>query len=639
MLKTYFPIDQMKSYEFKINWAYLLTVAIFWLFAICGYPSGSKINETSLNVVIVLAYAYLVSNYNSSHFHSFFRVKLSTLPYVVAFTILAFTFSFDRLSQSLWGDQIYHANFASRHAQLFIYYAEADLPGIWSHIKNLQASHIVSAINLFLIFLLSIVFYILPKTIKWGKYYPLFIMVFVMFAVRHLVEHNHAFDGIDFPPGLNAFGIVDPHPLFRAFPLVFSTSFFGSADFGFRVISFIAYLLFLYFFFNKLKPVAGSGLAFCGMFAIATVPIFWSISYLVEQSIWSTIASSIIFTVLATSEKLEKEPVVPLVAIVILATLLRSPAFVGFIPVAFILIFKIYKKTLSNKNENLSLLVLLFLLIIVVAVSAARGSPATETLGVFEKWFFSLNNNIPAIADTSVLGLIPIFFIGKLLSFKSDKRVLVSLAAAVFLFVGTFLYYGPLIRELWGVSRYQAEIFIPLIVCGVTIYCLDANATKLRFTSLKFLPLLVFIAINLISLKNIDVRTFKPFVGAPPPTEGIKAEIEYPLKQVYKFAELNGLKNNLYYVGIYYGGFVSVLGGYSAKDYLSFSRLNLLYRNGWEVDSEKLNADSEIKAVVIEPEASFGVTDKLLALGWVKTCSFIHARSKHELILLRRKPN
>jgi hypothetical protein len=623
------------KHVFKVNWAWLLSIAIFWIFAICGYPSGSVINEIFLNIFILFSYAYLILNYDSTYFRTTFEVKFSSIPYLIFFAFLAILLSWDHLSQSLWSDQIYHASFAARHSQLFIYFAESRLPEVWPIIQNYPASYVVVAVNIFLLVLLTIIFHVVPK-INVSKYYLALVMLLIMVSIRHLVESTHAFDGLAFPSMLNAFGIVDPHPLFRSFPLVVTTSFFGGGDFGFRMASYIAYLLFLYFFFYRLKQVVDKSFALIATLAIGTIPIFWGISYLVEQSIWSTIASSVIFTILATSQKLEEEPIVPLVSIVILATLLRSPAFIGFIPIAFMFLFRIYRKTLQNKSENLSLVVLLLILIMVILVSVLRGSPATETVGILDKWRYSLNNNIPAIAAASVLGFLPLFFIGILLSFKSENRIVVSLAGAFFLVVGVLLYYGPLVRQSWGISRYQAEIFVPLIVCGISIYCVDINSYKLRFKPLKFLPIILLILVNVFSLKNIDSRTFKPFSDAPPPTEGIKAEIEYPLKQLYQYVESNGLKNNLYYVGIYYGGFVSALGGYSAKDYLSFSRLNQLYRNGWEVDSEKLNVDSEIKAVVIEPEASFGVTDKLLALGWVKTSSFIHERSKHELILLTR---
>jgi hypothetical protein len=139
----------------------------------------------------------------------------------------------------------------------------------------------------------------------------------------------------------------------------------------------------------------------------------------------------------------------------------------------------------------------------VILVSVLRGSPATETVGILDKWRYSLNNNIPAIAAASVLGFLPLFFIGSLLSFKSENRIVVSLAGALFLVVGVLLYYGPLNRQLWGISRYQAEIFIPLIVCGISIYCVDVNLYKLRFNALKFLPIFLFIVVNVFSLRVI----------------------------------------------------------------------------------------------------------------------------------------
>ena len=96
------------------------------------------------------------------------------------------------------------------------------------------------------------------------------------------------------------------------------------------------------------------------------------------------------------------------------------------------------------------------------------------------------------------------------------------------------------------------------------------------------------------------------------------------------------MESNTYYVGIYYGGFVSGLAGFTADQYIAFSRLNNLYRDGWNVNADFLDTDSNIEAVIVESDANSGVVDQLLLKGWKVKYFKSKSDLRHELILLIR---
>ena len=500
---------------FQLNWAMSLAIAIFWIYSISGYPNGSAISNSFLNLCIFCFFAFLVFNFNSDYFQSKFKFSLRLVNLTV-FVFFSFFVTWANLKQPLWGDQIYHASFAARHTQLFIYYSEHNAPYLWSLIRDISVKDLVQLINLLILGLVSFIFFVIPKIHFKHPTMLVMLMLFLLEAIRHYVGKNSLMDGIEYPAMLNSFGIIDPHPLFRAFPLVISSAIFGGADIGFRLAGFICFLLFLCFLFFKIKEVADSTASFLATISIGTIPIFWHVSYLVEQSIWAVLGSSLIFIALTTSKNLEKVQLIPLISVVIIATLLRAPAFLCIIPVIIIFVHKFYSGTLTDSSEKKSFATLLMLLTLVVIVSAVRGSPATETENAYGKWLFSLTNNISAIASVSIIGLFPLFFIGFFLKTHDKDRVIIFLAAISFITAALFIYYGPLIKQLWGVGRYQAEIFVPLIVGGVILYCREIAAAKRNNLTIK-LPLFFLIIINLFSFVTLDSRTVKYFADAPPP--------------------------------------------------------------------------------------------------------------------------
>ncbi len=614
------------TYQFNksisINWAALLCLAIFWLFALQGYPTGSIINNSLLNTLITLVYVYLLYNYSNPIFHTEYKVRLPCALTLIVIGGLVFL-TWRHLNQPLWGDQLYHARKASRLGILVIEKIQHLAPSLWQYLQNIPPGYIIRAVNFLLAASLLVMFFWLPKVIT-SRFGYIVVLTGALLVGRYVLPLVAG----SIPIGL----LAESHPIFRTFPLVVSSAFFGVSDFGFRIASFAGYIVFLLLVFLRLRVCSNLLMALLATASIGTIPILWHVSYLVEQSVWSTVASASIFVILYSSRKLEDVPLVPLTAFVILATLLRSPAFIAFIPIATVIGYRMIDGSI-NKSEKIPLFVLVATLAVFVVILALQGSPATETAGVFSKWIFVQTNNISAVAAVSVIGLLPLFFVGFVFRSIPVKRAVLMISVLIFFAACCYLYYASIGNALWGVSRYQAEMFVPLIAAGITAYCIDSRRIRNRISWLSVVPLAVLIAVNCFSIYVMDNRTYRPVEAAAPP---IKAEFEYPMNEAFGFIRANNLQRNTYYVGIYYGGFISVLRGYTASEYLAFSSLNERHRDIFKIDLDALNADSEIAAVIIESEYDLGAIDDLAKRGWQGRQDFIHQPTGRKMTVLTR---
>ena len=618
-----------------INWAMLLSFAIFWLWGVNAYPAGSSLNDFPVNAFIVFLFGYFVYNYFADNFRTTFNLDTKIISAFVVLSGLVVFLSWRHLVQPLWGDQIYHAQYAARHGQLAIFIINQSAPGLWMVVKDIPASTIIWAINFALVFIFGLLFILLPKYQATHRKTLVVLMLLMLVAARAIFTgESNIFYSVAEPVNLLHYD-WDSHPIFRLSPLLLSSTLFGVSDFGYRAAAFLGYLFFLLFVFTKLNIQVGWRVALSAVLALGTLPILWHVSYLVEQSVWSSLVSSIVFVMIFSTKKIKDIPLIPILTLVILATLLRSPAFVVFAPVAIVIAYRIIKGDI-NRIDRWPILILIATLMLFVLISALRGSPATDTEGYFSKWLSAQVNNIPSIAAVSVIGLTPFFLVGYALKLTRREHLITFGAILAFLGLSGFVYYAPVTKNLWGVGRYQAEMFVPLITAGIVAYSMSLAKNRPN-PWFSVVPLILIAAVNIFSLITLDTRSFRPFPENPTPGEAVKSEVEYPAKEAFKYIKDHKLQSNTFYVGIYYGGFVAVLRGYSVGEYVDFSRLNNRYRDGFSVNSESISADHEIKCVIVEPEASSGVIQALLDRGWKGREDFTHSRSGHKLTVLTRE--
>lgn len=627
---------------FSISWAGILAAVIYWLGGINSF-SGGGIKGDIVNLTLLLLFLYFLYQYHSPKFCTKITLDKKSLISFSLLTIILLLLSWGHLIQPLWGDQIYHANLASRQGQLIIFLMEKGSPNLWAWVKEWPAAMIVWSVNGFIVSLLGIFFIYLPRALKHSKK-ALMVVGAIFFIVSHyaIISSKGIFGGLSEPVFLLHYD-WDPHPTLRLLPLLISSTFFGTLALGYRAAGFVGYLLLLAFMFSRLRVRTSSLVAFLAVFAVATLPIFWHVAYLAEQSIWSTVAAAAIFIWIFSCEKLEEIPLIPIASLVLISLLMRTPALISIAPLFVLTVYMLIKRRVP-RNERTALILLYVLIALGLFVLISRGSPATEQISGLDKWILAFSNNIPAIAGASVLGLFPIFFIGFIFILRNQEDIVRLFLSMIFFALACAVFYIPVTTSLWGVARYQSEIFVPLVVAGVTAFCVNQfneefklKSANLRDISLAASPLLFLIVANLFSLSVFDQRSFMPFPNGPTPGGAIKTEVEYPMKAAFKFIRLNKLQKNTFYIGIYYSGYISSLMGMSASDYLAFSRLNSQYRDGFSVNASAINADQKIESVIIEPEADSGAIKALTDFGWKGRYEFSQKRSVHKLIILTRE--
>ena len=314
---------------------------------------------------------------------------------------------------------------------------------------------------------------------------------------------------------------------------------------------------------------------------------------------------------------------------------MRAPGFIVIAPCLILVIYRAYLKKISP-SEWREILILLTILLIFVLIGATRGSPATNSSFKLSTLTFFLDNNIFAIASSSVFGLTPLLFIGALFLLKDKLDLIKSGSVLVFVITCSIIYYLPVIKPLWGVSRYQAEIFVPIIIAGVIVILNSVHCIK-YFNIYTAIPVVFLILVNLTSLANFDSREFRLFPDNPTPNEAIKSQAEYPIQDAFNFVKHHHLQSEVFYIGIYYGGFVSSLNGLSALEYIKFSSLNSRYRDGFSVNPVLINLDPDIKCVVIESDADSSAVKMLEDFGWTGKYVFTQHGSTHKMIVLTRK--
>src|SRR3989339_1409771 len=149
--------------KITINWAALLAFSIFWLWGINAYPAGSALNNVPVNAFIIFLFGYFVYNYFSDNFQSTFNLDAKVISAFVVLSAIVVFLSWGHLVQPLWGDQIYHAQYAARHGQLAIFMMEHNTPSLWLRIKDIPAYTIIWTINFISVVVFGLIFIFLPK--------------------------------------------------------------------------------------------------------------------------------------------------------------------------------------------------------------------------------------------------------------------------------------------------------------------------------------------------------------------------------------------------------------------------------------------------------------------------------------------
>ena len=647
-----FCLDKLK-YNFdmpvRINWALVLAFVIFWSWGLFGFAAGFKLDYL-LSFIFVSFYAYFLAQISNPNYTTVHRFHIYPL-FTVVFLGLALAFTWSNLTDGLYCDQIYHSSSAFRHSQLLLTFINFKLPWLWQSLKGLPVSWVLWSMNLTLFVFLAVLFYLLPRILFRHKILFLVTMILVIVVIRIIVTSPQFFLHAASPEFRTNF-LTDPHPPFRTFPLWLFGVLFSPGVLSFRICGFLAYLFFLLVLNSLLVRKTSFSRACLATTAVGTIPILWHVSYLVEPSIWAAICSSLIFILLYVREYPAMGLYVALLCLLIIATMMRAPAFLGSIPVMGLLIFDLIMGMALQKRHWVQLTALLVFFFFIVTITVSRGSPAIEADGSsLTRSLNAIINNVQSVKAVDAVGLFPFFFVGVLFVPETWRKLVVVVSALIFVAATYFVYYGPVKEGLWGISRYQAEISVPIICLSVVAYSLSDGMprrgfsltfdriSKIKPSSVAIILLLGALTVNnVFSILTIDPIDH-PVLKTPGRHEAVKSQIEYPYTEATTYLTQQGLLGNTYFITeCYYGPFVGVLHGFSTEAYVQFKELYKNYRPSRWDDLNGLTLDKRVKAILIEGSASNSEQMKmeLCSLGWGVSKEFTNERSRKKLYVMIR---
>lgn len=638
-----------KRRSLTVNLAAIAGMSLFWIGGMQGLPAGQGWPQwagLAIQLVLLCAAAFFAARERFALTLPIGHLDRTDVLFIAIFAVAMLVFSWSRLTQELWSDAVYHASLASRHAQLVLFYARDHLPLIWRTIDAVDSRLIIWAFNATGLAIVALVFIGAPAAFRRAPIVTAVLWAGFFLVTRFGFSPEHGiFEGLSTPVLFGSHPEQDPHPPLRLLPLWVSSGLLGPNEFGFRMAGFATYLALMSTLYVGLRLRLSQWTAGLAVLAIATIPVLWQTAYLVEPSIWVALAGMALFALFASPEYARVSLVVPAMA-ALLATYMRAPGFILLVALLGLAIARMARARISQRE----------LAIVAILVGCALwgslsgtlgGSPALAETSPITQLFSAVTNNVPYVALVAAAGLVPFFFVGYALRTDTETGLILAVTVVAFLLIATAVFYGPTRVVLWGTPRYQAEIAVPVITAGIVAFAYAAATPasfKVRGRSFHVVslmcslapatPLLVVIALNIFGMTTLDRNTYKYFQH-PIPGHNANAEGRYPLKSAFKRARARGVANNVYYVGIWYGGFQSVLQGYSVADYAAFSLVNERHRAGWAVNVEAVKNDQTIKAVMVENDASFGVIEPLEAAGWSRE-TFTHPRSGLQMILLFR---
>ncbi len=627
-----------KNHKLNINLSILISIGILWIYSLNLYPFGVNLSNSTINIVnilIIIIYAYLCSNIDNRYF--IIRGIFSNKELLIALVLFLITIvlSWRNLTQPLWGDQVYHSSYSARYSQFVVYFIDFEFPYLFGKIKNIKAYLFLQVINIFLILSIFFVIKIIYNFSKHSK--KIYVVGMVIFLL--IIKYTTYFLSIKYINTIDPFVInfnSDPHPLLRTLPLFLTSSIFGVSDFGFRMAAYLSAYLFLFILYIKLKKNSNAIFSLISCLLIATLPIFWHVSYLVEPSVWAMLFNSFIFLIIFTIKNYNFKILFSILLISIIFLMMRLSSILGIISISVIIIIQIINKK-WNKKEYYSIIFIYSFISLLLFISIYRGSPAVETLSTANKLLYVSHNNIMGIAGVYIIGIAPLLLIGYTFITNDVLGLIRFISVIIFISIAYLIFYGPIAQISWGTSRYQAEIFVPLIVAGICAYSNYAMNSKVKVKTYPIYPLILIILLNIYSLYNFNKRSLILFPNVPTPNESIKSEVEYPLNKAFEYIRINNLANQTYYIGIYYTGFFSILRNFNLEEYLLFSKLNNLYRNGFNVFGNQIDNDKRINALVIESAADYSdIKSNFSKNGWKIAEVFNNFVGNHKIYILLR---
>jgi hypothetical protein len=613
-------------FTLKWNWGYILIFVLIWSYGFenVAFPltAVQSLLLSSALAMTVFLLVFVGEKYKIYYQENIEIGYLDSYIFLIL-CVIFILFSWGNLTNSLVGDQLYHAQ-ASQSQTTEI--AESIIASLKLN-PALEYKLILRVINIVLLVGIVAGIYLLGKVnIKIRAV----LLTVSFFAIRLLTNNSYN----------------DPHPPFRLFPLWFNSTIWGLNDFSFRSISLFSLIVFVFILFRYGQNYFGKFHSFLLAFAVGTIPLLWHVASVVEQSIWTALSWSLIL--LFIQKDLRNFHYVRWISVVSIAGLMRASAFVGLIPIGLIAGLELLKSR-DNKAIKTYLVYALPILVLLpfLLKTLIVGTPSTadkeidiisKILLSFEGWF-SIKMLYYHILLPWVLFL-PFFWMSTI---KNWLRVLVY----VFFFLAAYIIFYSIKPFLWGVPRYQAEFGIPFVILG--FYGVFTFLYQKFPGYIKYFGILIMLSI----VYNILIYTNLNWLNAPVDTWSnyfnevktgrvrILSEGEgiFNTDQALREIRRAGFAKFTCKAGITYGTFSEILNGYTIGEMRRVNKNFPLCSSWGPFNVSELNELGDIKLILFidKYNKEREIQDFVASGHWVIWKQFYNEKFGSTIVGIKRK--
>ena len=550
-----------KLSNYNINLNYLFSIVMVYSFGLFG--TIGRI-DFAANVLITCLVSYSVYHVMIKVRTSYFRVPIDKTLFVLL-TVLLFILAAD-LILPLSDDPIFHIYFALQPS--------IEITRILGDKNLIDINGTLKPLLIIINSLIIIIMFFFLKIFSRKKFFLTVIFIISLILLRIIV--------------LKMGGGVSQHPPFRNFPLWITGTLGGFSTFGFRAQGFVALLILARLLFNQNNSILLT-------LTISSLPLLLHTSTIVEFSIWYILGSVLM---ILRINKVEQKDIIKDALIITIFVFLRQTS----VCLIFFILYKIL--FLRKKCLNLKLMyTLIFTLlppILFVFFSATNENPAMTIDNNIKNIIFF---NLKLIPELYIRDIGFIYLILFLISVFVNKNKLFL----IFLLLINVILFSKV--PTFGVPRYQAEIFIPIML--VTINNLFS---KVKMKQVLIILIIYNLYVFTYKWKTIAINNYK---------NPIISEKLYNYNEAIKYLKNNYSLNSLAIRGLEYKGIVLILNGSS---YYELKEYNILKN-----DKEKIN-----NANILIVEDRFMNEDGLNLTNYQKIKSIKSEQTNDELFIYKK---
>ena len=585
-----------RHFEFRVN---LLRVAFYCYLISFGYfgsVSPSLNNQPFWFIIFLNAFFiapiliyYRWHDRTDKKYVVSIHTSLQQLITIVLITVFTATLIHEKLSYSLFGDELAYSGSALGHSIVGTSNAIK-----WFDFGNTPIKFTVQIFNIFFVTLLMILWKC-TGNIGSKKNFIFVLLFFLAFRIAFIVKGGNG----------------NPHPPMALLPPLISSTMFGVSEMGLKISYFACYHFYLLFIFTTIaKKTANKFLQIGISLAIATIPLTLDMATVIDHSLFGYIFISALLIYFSTNKNINYPAVLTFITI---GSFFRLPIILFCAPTLLFYINEHLNSGLRKTVINCIKLILPCLMFLPIALnSLINGTPASEKMDDvinFQQILEAIHSNFIIkqsinIFQPHLLILFILFFI-PLTAKDIPKKIVFLIYFSILIII-----YFSINPGLWSYPKYQAEYIAPFIVSSiVVISCITLKSMP------KIIPICIAYFILILNFYNFVLpEKFK--------LKEDQVSINYPYQEAYKKITNLGLNDLTYSVGITYGSFGELLNSYTVNGWIKANK-KYIYMRDLKLDShpfEKAQAidrmPNNVVLLIQDHIESKKIIPHISELGW-----------------------